>query len=168
MANYNITTLPATVYPPGSAPADVVAHSSDHDVINAVVELFDNSMASATAGFLPVWSGSAYVSRALLSTDNPGVVVNLRTVSYTLVLADAGKVVEMNVASANTATVPPNSSVAFPVGTLIEVCQYGAGLTTVVAGAGVTFVSALASYVVAARYGSLSLRKRATNEWVVS
>lgn len=93
---------------------------------------------------------------------------NIRTASYTLVLADAGKIVELNVAAANTVTVPPNSSVAFPVGTLIEVSQYGAGGTTVAAGSGVTIVTPLASLAVAARYGSLSLRKRATDEWVVS
>jgi hypothetical protein len=44
----------------------------------------------------------------------------------------------MNVAGANTVTVPPNSSVAFPVGTEIKVTQIGAGATTFVAGAGVT------------------------------
>ena len=40
--------------------------------------------------------------------------------AYTLVLADAFKLVAMNNAAANTLTVPPNSSVAFPIGTRID------------------------------------------------
>ena len=49
-----------------------------------------------------------YLAAAALSA------ANVQTASYTLVAADAGKAVEMDVASANTLTVPPNSSVAFP------------------------------------------------------
>ena len=66
------------------------------------------------------------------------VATNEKTGSYTLALGDAQGVVEMNVASANTLTVPPNSSVAYPVGTSILVVQTGAGQTTIAAGAGVT------------------------------
>ena len=94
------------------------------------------------------------------------VTVNLQTASYTLALADAGKVVEMNVATANNLTVPPNSSVAFPVGTVIEVHQYGAGATTVVAGSGVT-VRTPDTLVLDGQYATATLRKRATDEWVL-
>lgn len=58
--------------------------------------------------------------------------------AYTLVLADAYRLVTMNNAAANTLTVPPNSAVAFPIGTRIDLGQDGAGQTTVAAGAGVT------------------------------
>ncbi|PRH82640.1 hypothetical protein [Arenimonas caeni] len=58
--------------------------------------------------------------------------------SYTLVLADAFKLVAMDNATANTVTVPPNSSVAFPLGTRIDLSQDGAGQTTIVADTGVT------------------------------
>ena len=52
---------------------------------------------------------------------------NLQTgTSYELVLSDAGKVVEMNNASANTCNIPANASVAFPVDTRIDVYQRGA------------------------------------------
>ncbi len=67
------------------------------------------------------------------------VLSNTQTgTAYTLVLGDASKAVEMNNAAANTVTVPPNSSVAFPIGTVIEIYQLGAGATTIVAGTGVT------------------------------
>jgi len=73
----------------------------------------------------------------------------------------------MNVATANNLTVPPNSSVAFAVGTVIEVLQYGAGQTTIVAGAGVTLRSPGAKLKIAAQYGGASLRKITTDEWAV-
>lgn len=93
---------------------------------------------------------------------------NTRTASYTLVLSDAGKVVEMNVGSANNLTVPPNSSVAFPVGTIIEVMQLGIGQTTIVAGSGVTIRSAGGEMKLTSQYATASLRKRATDEWVLN
>lgn len=95
------------------------------------------------------------------------IVQNTQTASYTLVLGDSGKVVEMNVGSANNLTVPPNSSVAFPVGTLISVDQIGAGQTTIVAGSGVTIRSSGGMLKVKGQYSSVSLRKRATDEWVL-
>lgn len=64
---------------------------------------------------------------------------NVQTGSaYTLVLADAFKLVAMDNAAANDLTVPAFSSVAFPVGTRIEISQDGAGQTTIVADTGVT------------------------------
>jgi hypothetical protein len=87
--------------------------------------------------------------------------------SYTLVLADAGKCVEMNNAAANTLTIPPNSSVPFPTGTVIELFQLGAGQTTATAGSGVT-LRAPDGAKLAKQYASASVRKRATNEWVLA
>lgn len=68
--------------------------------------------------------------------------INNQTASYTLVLGDAGTRVRVSNASANTLTVPPNSSVAFPIGTQIIIKQVGNGQTTITAGSGVTFVGA--------------------------
>ena len=90
---------------------------------------------------------------------------NTLTASYTLALSDSGKVVEMNVATANNLTVPPNSSVAFPIGTIIEIGQYGPGQTTIVPGSGVTIRSPGSKLKLTGQYSSCSLRKRATNEW---
>jgi hypothetical protein len=93
---------------------------------------------------------------------------NNQTASYTLVLADAGKAVEVNNASANTLTVPPNSSVAFPTGTQIIVFQQGAGATTITAGAGVTLRSKDSNLAVDGQYASAALVKRASDEWYVT
>lgn len=100
--------------------------------------------------------------------EAPGTVESsLHTASYTLSLADSAKCVEMNVASGNTLTVPPNSSVAFAIGTVIEVLQLGGGQTTIVAGGGVTLRSAGGRLKLSGQYSSAALRQRATNEWVV-
>jgi len=87
--------------------------------------------------------------------------------TYTLALTDDGKLVEMNNASANTLTVPPNSSVAFPVGSQILVLQTGAGQTTLAAGAGVTVNSKDGNLKLSAQWCAATLIKRATDVWVV-
>ena len=76
----------------------------------------------------------------------------------------------MNVASANTLTVPLNSSVAFPVGTQITVLQTGAGATSIVVTAGVTLNATPQGTAnranLRAQWSSVTLIKRATNTWV--
>lgn len=94
------------------------------------------------------------------------VAINAQTgTSYTLMLTDANKAVECNNASAITLTVPPNSSVAFPVGTVIEVVQIGAGAITLAAGSGVTINGKTGT---TAQWGVLVLRKRDTNVWLAA
>lgn len=95
--------------------------------------------------------------------------LNAQTTDYTLVLADAGKIVEANKASAIAITVPTNASVAFPVGTLINLAQVGAGAATVVAAGGVTIeVRSPLTLVMKGQWATAQLYKRATNEWVLS
>ena len=88
--------------------------------------------------------------------------------SYTLALTDKGELVTMTNAAANTLTVPPNSSVAFPIGTQIVVEQGGAGTTTIAAGAGVTLNSAGSLLDLASQYSTLVLIKKATDTWLVA
>jgi hypothetical protein len=90
---------------------------------------------------------------------------NAQVASYSLVLADAGKIVEMNVGSANNLTVPLNSSQAFPVGTNITILQTGAGQTTIVATGGVT-INGTPGLKLRAQWSSATLIKRATDTWV--
>lgn len=90
---------------------------------------------------------------------------NPQTTDYTLVTGDAGKVIEVTSATATTLTVPPNSTAALPVGTVIGIFQAGAGTVNVAAGAGVT-IRNLGS--LTGQYAEASLRKRATDEWVLT
>jgi len=94
------------------------------------------------------------------------VSTNAQTASYTLVLADKNKVVEMGVGSANNLTVPLNSSQAFPVGSQINILQTGSGQTTIVATGGVT-INATPGLKMRAQWSYATLIKRATDTWVL-
>jgi hypothetical protein len=156
-----------TTYANSGTDASVKVHQQHHDAVHNVVNDFDIAN-SGTAGYVPIGNGTVLVTRALLSTDNPGLVSFTPTASYTLARVDAGKLIEMNVATSNSLTVPPNSSVAIPVGSVVNIRQYGAGVTTVAAGSGVTIRSRDGLLALAGQYAEATLSKRATNEWVLS
>lgn len=92
-------------------------------------------------------------------------VLSSKTTAYTFALDDAMKFTTMNSASAQALTIPPNSSVAFPIGTLLEGARLGAGTATLTAGAGVTLQGTL---VAPAQYASFRARKIATDTWICS
>lgn len=108
-------------------------------------------------------SASANISQGKIAD----ILTNAQAASYTLVLADKNKIVEMSVASANDLTIPPNSSVAFPIGSQIQVLQTGAGKTRILAGAGVTVNSTPGIYM-RAQWSGVTLLKRATDTWVAT
>lgn len=85
--------------------------------------------------------------------------------SYTFVLADSGRYCRFTNSSAVTVTVPPNSSVAFSVGTQIDVLQGGTGKVTFAQGSGVTINSFNSFKSLVGRYAGGTLIKRATDEW---
>jgi hypothetical protein len=77
-----------------------------------------------------------------LTSPQINLGVNAQTgTSYTTVLADNGKIVTLTNASAIAATIPLNSSVAYPVGAQITFAQMGAGQVTIAGSGGVTIVS---------------------------
>lgn len=97
-----------------------------------------------------------------------GRPINAQTgTTYTLVLTDAGKLVTLSNASAIAVTVPTNASVAFPVGSEVELQQIGAGDVTVAGDTGVT-VSAAEGLVFSDQYQRALLTKIATNTWLFS
>lgn len=170
-------TSPAISTPSGLVKGDVglgnVDNTSDATKNAASVTLTNKTLTTPTIGSLvnathdhTNAAGGGQLTSAALS-DAAQITANTQTASYQVVLTDAGKCVEMNVAGANTLTIPPNSTVAFPIGTVIEAYQMGAGQTTVTAGGGVTFRSPHGAKT-AIQYATVTVRKRATDEWVVS
>jgi len=121
-----------------------------------------------TAGTGAVEELTAAQVRALADVEQAGVFAGLetKTASYTLVLADKGKVIEMNVGSANQLTVPTNASVAFPLNTQITVIQYGTGQVTINPSGGVTIRSLGGALKTVGQYSAVSLFKRGTDEWI--
>jgi hypothetical protein len=82
-------------------------------------------------------------------------------------LTDDGKLITADNAAAIALTIPPNSSVAFGIGTQINIMQLGAGQVTITAGAGVTLRSAGSKLKTNAQYAVATCCKIATDTWVV-
>lgn len=118
----------------------------------------------ADLGAGAVASVNGATGTVVLTQGDVLAAINDETASYTAVLTD--EVVIMDNASANNFTVPPNSSVAFPVGYSLEVWQKGAGQTTIVAGVGVTILyGASLTLALKEQNSGCSLRKVATDTW---
>lgn len=90
---------------------------------------------------------------------------NSQVASYTAVLSDAGKIIEINNGSANTLTVPPDSTSNFGIGSQITVLQTGTGQTTLTPGSGVT-INGTPGLKLRAQWSSATLIKRSANTWV--
>lgn len=107
-------------------------------------------------------SSTAGIDRGKISD----ATIDTKTANYTLTLTDKNKVIEMNVGSSNFVYVPTNASVAFPVGTQIQIVQYGSGKTKVEAVTpGTTSIRATPGVFLRAQYASATLIKRGTDEW---
>lgn len=94
------------------------------------------------------------------------LTINAQTDSYTLVIGDANKQVEINKSTGTTLTVPLNSSVAFPIGTTVLLLQTGAGQVTVAGASGVT-VNGTPGLKLRTQWSAATLVKRATDIWVL-
>jgi hypothetical protein len=119
-----------------------------------------------------IWDGSAWQQISSTTADlstylGKYVTINAQIgTSYTLILADDSKIVEMNNAATNTLTVPANSTVPYSVGTQITILQTGTGQTTITGAAGVTVNSTPGSKL-RTQWSSATLIKRATDTWVL-
>ena len=176
----------------GTAAAAVSTHAADttdvHGIADTSVLATDAEVASAVSdhagaadphagyqkesekgqanGYASLDGDGLVPSAQLPPSGASGATITTQAADYTLVLGDANTEVEGTKATAQTITVPPNADVAFPVGTIINVRQMGAGQITVAAGAGVT-LRAPRGAKTGVQYATVSLVKRATNEWVV-
>jgi hypothetical protein len=102
-------------------------------------------------------------------SGDPTLTINQQTASYTAVLADASKLVEISNSSATTFSIPTDASVNFPVGTQISILQTGTGQVTVAAVTSeTTTVNATPGLKLRARWSAATLIKRAANLWVVT
>jgi hypothetical protein len=90
-----------------------------------------------------------------------------KTDSYTLSnLDERDTIVEISKSSATTLTIPTNSSVAYPVGTTIDIIQTGTGQVTI-AGAGGVTVNGTPGLKLRTQWSSATLLKRAENTWLI-
>ena len=105
------------------------------------------------------FSGTVTADGYLLSSDG----IQAKTASYTLVAADNGKIITMNVATANTLTVPASLDVGFN----CTVIQLGAGQTTITA-SGTTLNSYQSYLKISGQHGSASIISYVSNVYNVA
>jgi len=126
------------------------------------------SSASCTGNAATVTNG------VYTNTINYGTSINSQTgTSYTTVFSDAASVgnptamVLMNNAAAQTVTIPPNASVAYPIGATLQITQMGEGKVTIAPGVGVTINSANNHKSIGIQYGVVSLLQTSLNVWLL-
>lgn len=115
------------------------------------------------------FSSSQQLTSAQMATLQASVWsddVNAQTTSYTLVIGDAGKQVTFNSATAVNCTVPLSSSVNYAIGVRIMVINLNDGVVTIVGAGGVT-VNNNTEDLSINKYGTATLYKVATDQWVV-
>jgi len=140
-----------------------VATAKIADGAVATAKIADGAVATAK-----IADGS--VTKAKLASTTALQAFNAQTgTSYTLGLSDAdfGLMLTLSNASAITLTVPNESSVNFPVGSLINFTQLGAGQVTVAAASGVTINSQGAKTKTTGTYAVGSLIKMSSNNWLL-
>ena len=142
----------STIYFPISASSNLLTESEASELYLPV---------SASSEYLRLDTASAIYSEKLIST-------NAQTASsYTLVLSDSNKLIEMNTASGNIILIPVNASVAFPIGTQINIIQTGAGETSITPISGVTLNSDTNKRKINSQWAAASLIKRDTDTWLL-
>jgi hypothetical protein len=152
----------------GGTTGQILSKTSGTDMaFTWVSETGDISGVTAGTGLSGGGTSGAVTLAFDYSIGNQSVENAQTGTTYTLILTDAGKMITMTNASANTLTIPLNSSVAFPLNTRIDIIQYGAGQTTVAATGGVTIASSGSKLKLTGQYSAASLWKKATDTWVL-
>jgi hypothetical protein len=106
-------------------------------------------------------------SPTISATDVDDIASIEVTSDHTFALTNRNRSVKFNKSTAIVGTVPPNSSVAFPIGSKINAIQMGEGALTIAPGLGVTIRSYGDKLKAAGKYVGLTLEKIGTDEWIL-
>ena len=107
---------------------------------------------------------------AWVEVPRPGIVPirTLTATAHTLELTDTGSILETTGASSVTVTIPDEVSVPFEIGTLINMTQVGAGVTTITAATGVSLNGVTGgSAALDGQWAGAALTKRGADAWTV-
>lgn len=92
-------------------------------------------------------------------------VKDVTAASYTLVMADAARFLQLSDASGVALLIPKNSDVPLPIGTEVPICQADAGAVTVAGDTGVTVLARGGADQTAGQEAVAHLKKVAANTW---
>ena len=117
-------------------------------------------------------SGTTFTSKKITGAEIKGSITeiefNTQSATYTLVLTDQNKMIEINNASANQITIPLNSVVAFPIGTQILVVQLGVGQTSIGKSVGVNLYAEGNKLKLVGQYAMATIIKKSADLWYVA
>jgi hypothetical protein len=100
---------------------------------------------------------------------DPTLTINQQTDTYTVLLTDASKLIEMSNSGGINLNIPVDASADFPIGTQISVLQTGAGQVTIQAVDGLTTtINGTPGLKLRTQWSAATLIKRAANVWVVT
>ena len=112
--------------------------------------------------------GQVLIAAELTAVATAMIAINAQTgTTYTTVLTDDGKLITADNAASIALTIPPNSSVAYGIGTQLNIMQLGAGVVTITAGSGVTLRSNGTKLKTNGQYAVATCCKIAADTWVV-
>ena len=154
-----------------------VMHVNAHGAVVALETKLGLTDSNAAANAVLVGTGTSTTewttSPTVTGTLTAGAVVaplaiNAQTgTTYTFVIADAGKLVTSSNGSAQTITVPPNSGVAFAIGTQIIVQNIGSANATLATAGTPTLNSKDANLEIDGQFAAATLIKTATDAWSI-
>ena len=161
------SSLPSNVLPlAGGAMTGAITTNSTFDGVDVATRDAILTSTTTTAGAaLPKAGGT--MTGAVVGLVAP-LAINAQTgTTYTFVLADAGKLVTSSNGSAQTITVPPNSSVAFAIGTQIIVQNIGSANATLATAGTPTLNSKDSNLEIDGQFAAATLIKTATDAWSI-
>lgn len=129
----------------------------------AVAATFIPSHASTHAN-----GGTDPITPAMIKAAPEAARVWNRTSSYTLTALDGQTVVTINSTTSQIVTVPDNSSVAFSIGTQINVTQLGIGSVNISPAGSAIIRSSGNRYTLSQQYATATLIKIASNTWLLA
>lgn len=169
----------------GSVSSHISATTSVHGITDTANLVYTNNATLGSVATINASLGSVAgtvstntaaigsVSGTVTTILNEIVTQQFGTVNanYTIGTADANKLIKTTSATAITITLPPNGSVAFPVGQGIDVVQMAAGTVTfgtAVAGtAGTVTILSTPSLILRTQSSAARVVKTDTNEWLI-
>lgn len=164
--NVVMATSPTITTP--TVTTSLATGSASFDLINTTATTV-NFAKAATALSIGAATGTTTINNGLTvsgTTILGPASMTQQSVSYTLALADQGKVIEMTNSSSAVVTVPASGTTNFPVGTQIMIVRNGAGTVSFSPFDGtVTILSDSSKTFISTRYSAATLIKRATDTW---
>lgn len=143
-----------------AAAAVSATSASSHSTTAATHATTASTQATAAAT-----SATTATNAATTATTTLTVVINTQTRSYTLLLTDVNKLIDLNSAGTINLTIPSSGAVAFPTGSVIALRQLGAGQVNITTSATVTLRKET-GLKTTGQYAVASLLKTGTDEWL--